>query len=96
MIERDRREPSRELVKSRNDVTPSEWPLEDGFGAGCGVLDAIGVSLNGNLEVPCTNSGIRLAALEDVGGLDRPEDFLEGFLLEIAVRYAASVDSSLV
>lgn len=96
-MERERREPSRELVKSRKEVTPSEAASEDGcFGGVSGVGNAIGVSLKGNLEVPCTKSGMRVIVVVvavvpaggDAGGWGKrlkAEDCREGFLLELAV-----------
>jgi len=84
--EREAKDPSRELVKSRKDVTPSESPLEGLKGGSVtkvGGMDK-GVNRNRILEVPCKNSGLvgirtgGLVSSSRFGGSELPDAFPGG------------------
>jgi hypothetical protein len=110
LTDRAWREGSRELVKSRKEVTPSDELLDVLFAVG-GDGKVMGVSLNGLLEAPSTNSGwgFRFFALPfaldfpfAVGGVPAnmtfetsPDEFFEDCL---AVEYDPGIviDSSAI
>ena len=78
--EREVRDPSRELLKSRKDITPSESPLEDlegGSTAKVGGMDR-GVNRNRILEGPCEKS-------ELVGNGPEPSSRFDGSELPVGL-----------
>ena len=84
--EREAMDPSRELLKSRKDVTPSESPLEDlegGSTAEVGGMDK-GVNRNRILEGPCKESGLCIGPvpLSEFGGSELPDKLPVGLLSE--------------
>ena len=90
LMEREARDGSRELVRSRKDVTPSDSPFEE---LAIGEVEGIdkGVNRNRVLEAPCTKSGLvgmRTGGLVTSGfraAFDEPDDLLDGLPLEDAV-----------